>query len=100
MLNIPMQPTIPQMPVVPIIPNTFQYIGGIQNLETTARQGDIAHYMDNTYVYMSDEWLPLFDDSLEPSRVEYEHIAYPKICSQCGAPLFSCQCEYCGTMYG
>ena len=31
-----------------------------------------------------------------PETKEYKKV---KICSQCGAPLHGCRCEYCGTEY-
>ena len=92
MLNVPKKITVPQMPNTY---NTFQYIGRIRDLKSQGRVGDITLYENDTYAYFKDGWQPL-----GVSNVRSDCVSHPKMCSQCGAPLFSCKCEYCGTMYG
>lgn len=114
MLNIPIEQTIPKMPIIPTISNTMNYIGSIQDLKTKGNDGDVAIYRGKEYMYLSgyegSRWVPIstttINDTAEYSCAINDHVsmtnnyvAHPKICTQCGAPLYSCKCEYCGTMY-
>ena len=74
---------------------TIKYLGSMKDLSTKGRLGDICTYNGQQYVYNSTEWEPFGTDTI----IYSDYKTYPKICSQCGAPLFSNTCEYCGTRY-
>ena len=50
----------------------------------------------------NNEWYSLIRPLLYTTKAEIiEYINKPKVrnCINCGAPLTSCKCEYCGTFY-
>lgn len=82
---------------------SFKFIGSADELPENGSVGDIcaipnpykpSGYLD--YMYDGTKWVEIDDyvDTQEPT-----HIHLPTNCVNCGAPLTSHKCSFCGTEY-
>ena len=75
----------------------FEVVGSRRKCSNPS-DGNIAIEGDDMYLYYGSEWHK-FDSSSEYYNTKADVKTHPRICSRCGAPLTSCKCDYCGTMY-
>ena len=90
---------------------TFRLVGTLLDYPNP-QDGDICvTNNDDVYLFYGKEWHKMDNyDKYTNTRADIEICdkyintradieTHPKICSRCGAPLLSCKCDYCGTMY-
>ena len=78
-----------------MIGGELSFYGVCDELPDSLLNGSVIRVHGETYVFYNNEPIRLCASPIEPEPDRM----FPKICKRCGAPLKSCECEYCGTRY-
>ena len=79
--------------------STCKFMGNVGNIPVTGNVGDVCICDGKTYIFTGNKYEELSTEiEANYTDKEYVHIR-PKVCTQCGANLYTKKCQYCGVEY-
>lgn len=84
--------------------NRFVYKSKFDHFPKDAKFGNIITKDGFLYLFTNNKWgkwekIDIFTSTLNSHKTTATASIYPKLCTQCGAPLHSNKCRFCDTEY-